>query len=141
MSKLQTALEDGHQKSVRLLSFSVDPEWDTPERLSSYADKHGADPSRWLFLTGEKNAVQHLVKEGFQLAMMNEMNASAEGSHNANQHLNQKKALEQIVHSDRFVLIDPEFRIRAYYRGNTEDLIGQVLHDIAILQHEYELVL
>ena len=152
MSKLQTALEGAHQTSVRLLSFSVDPEWDTPERLKSYADQYSADPTRWLFLTGDFDAVQHLVKKGFQLAMMNEMNEMngmntvAEGSHNSGQQKNQsnaqeKNALEQIVHSDRFVLIDPEFRIRAYYRGNAEDLIAQVLHDVDILQQEYDLIL
>jgi protein SCO1/2 len=144
MSKLQTALKSARQTSVRLLSVSVDPEWDTPERLSIYADKHGADPKRWFFLTGELNAVQQLVKEGFQLAMMNEMNemnernAPPQGSHPAH---GQHKQLEQIVHSDRFVLIDPEFRIRAYYRGNEAGLIDQVLHDIDILQREYEHVL
>lgn len=135
MAKLQTALEDESQTSVRLLSFSVDPEWDTPERLRRYADKHGADPHRWFFLTGELNAVQQLVKEGFQLAMMN---VQPEGAHTTH---GQHKQLEQIVHSDRFVLIDPEFRIRAYYRGNEEGLIEQVLHDIDILQREYAHVL
>ena len=143
MSKLQTALEATRQTSVRLLSFSVDPEWDSPERLKSYADKHSADPNRWFFLTGELNAVQHLVKEGFQLAMMNkrntrnEVNAPPEGSHGPH---TQHTQLEQIVHTDRFVLIDPEFRIRAYYRGNEAGLIDQVLRDIEILQHEYESV-
>ena len=36
-----------------------------------------------------------------------------------------------------FVLVDPEFRVRAYYRGNEEELIDQVLHDIDLLQQEY----
>ncbi len=134
MAKLQTALQDARGTSVRLLSFSVDPEWDTTERLRSYADKHGADPNRWFFLTGELNAVQQLVTHGFQLAMMN---AQPEGSTAHRQH----KQLEQIVHSDRFVLIDPEFRIRAYYRGTEAGLIEQVLHDIDMLQREYEHVL
>ena len=96
MSKLQTRLEETNQSEVRLLSFSVDPKWDTPERLSSYADRHSADSRRWFFLTGEQAAVQQLVTQGFQLSMMN---ALPEGSHtNDGQH----QQLEQIVHSDRF---------------------------------------
>ena len=136
MAKLQTALQDADQTEVRLLSFSVDPEWDTPERLNSYAGKHGADLRRWFFLTGELHAVQQLVTQGFQLSMLNaRQNALSEGSHADHE---QHPPLEQIVHSDRFVLVDPEFRIRAYYRGAEEELIDQVLHDIELLQHEYD---
>ena len=131
MTKLQTRLEETDQPSVRLVSFSVDPEWDTPQRLRGYADRYGADSKRWVFLTGELNVVQPLVKDGFQLAMMN---APPEGSHTSH---GQATRLEQIVHSDRFVLIDPEFRIRAYYRGNETGLVEQVVHDIKILHHEY----
>lgn len=156
MSKLQAQLDETDQPSVRLLSFSVDPEWDTPERLSEYAEKHHADIRRWFFLTGDQGAVQQLVTQGFQLSMMNRMNpmnrknrmnrenpmhpmdAQPEGSHADHA---QQQSLEQIVHSDRFVLIDPKFRIRAYYRGNEEGLINHIMHDIDLLQHEYELVL
>ena len=144
MSKLQTQLDETNRTSVRLLSFSVDPEWDTPERLSEYAEKHRADLHRWFFLTGEQEAVQQLVTQGFQLSMMNRQavqavqKAQSEGSHT---HHSQQQSLEQIVHSDRFVLIDPEFRIRAYYRGNAEGLIDHVLHDVDLLELEYELVL
>ena len=131
MAKLQTKLEETDQPLVRLVSFSVDPEWDTPLRLRDYADRYGVDSKRWVFLTGELNVVQPLVRDGFQLAMMN---APPEGSHTG---YGQAKRLEQIVHSDRFVLIDPEFRIRAYYRGNETGLVEQVVHDIKILRHEY----
>lgn len=138
MSKLQTALQDAGRTEVRLVSFSVDPEWDTPERLSSYADKHGADSHRWFFLTGELQAVQQLVTQGFQLSMLNaQRNTPPEGSHTDHE---QHRPPEQIVHSDRFVLVDPEFRIRAYYRGNEEELIDHVLHDIELLQHEYKII-
>ena len=131
MAKLQTRLEETDQPSVRLVSFSVDPEWDTPQRLKDYANRYSADSKRWIFLTGELNVVQPLVRDGFQLAMMN---APPEGSHTGH---GPAKRLEQIVHSDRFVLVDPEFRIRAYYRGDEADLIEQVVHDLAILRDEY----
>ena len=131
MAKLQTRLEETDQPSIRLVSFSVDPEWDTPQRLSGYADRYGADADRWIFLTGELSVVQPLVRDGFQLAMMN---APPDGSHTSH---GQTKRLEQIVHSDRFVLVDPEFRIRAYYRGDETDVVERVMRDIEILRHEY----
>ena len=131
MAKLQTRLEETKQPSTRLVSFSVDPEWDTPQRLSGYADRYGADASRWIFLTGELSVVQPLVQDGFQLAMMN---APPDGSHTGH---GQTKRLEQIVHSDRFVLVDPEFRIRAYYRGDETDVVERVMRDIELLRHEY----
>ena len=62
------------------------------------------------------------------------MNAPPEGSHTSH---GQTKRLEQIVHSDRFVLVDPEFRIRAYYRGDETDVVERVIRDIGILRHEY----
>ncbi len=130
MAQLQTRLEETARPLVRLVSFSVDPEWDTPPRLSSYADRYGADPKRWIFLTGELHNIQPLVRDGFQLAMRN---APPEDSHTGHAH----KRLEQIVHSDRFVLIDPEFRIRAYYRGNETGLVEQVRHNIKLLRYEY----
>ncbi|MCE2485746.1 MAG: SCO family protein [Desulfurellaceae bacterium] len=131
MAQLQTRLEETDQPSIRLVSFSVDPEWDTPQRLSGYADRYSADASRWVFLTGELSVVQPLVRDGFQLAMMN---APPEGSHTSH---GQPKRLEQIVHSDRFVLVDPEFRIRAYYRGDETAVVERVMRDIEILRHEY----
>lgn len=131
MAQLQTRLEETDQPSIRLVSFSVDPEWDTPQRLSGYADRYGADASRWIFLTGELSVVQPLVRDGFQLAMMN---APPEGSHTSH---GQPKRLEQIVHSDRFVLVDPEFRIRAYYRGDETAVVERMMRDIEILRHEY----
>jgi cytochrome oxidase Cu insertion factor (SCO1/SenC/PrrC family) len=54
----------------RLVSISVDPERDVPTVLLAYADRINADPKRWLFLTGEKRAVYHLVRDGFRLGLV-----------------------------------------------------------------------
>jgi protein SCO1 len=54
---------------VRLVSFTVDPSYDTPAILAEYASRFGADPARWFFLTGETSAVQHLILESFRLAL------------------------------------------------------------------------
>src|SRR5690606_25860128 len=50
-------------ETIKLLSFSVDPEYDTPERLREFGARYHADPERWKFVTGEFAKV-HAVVEG-----------------------------------------------------------------------------
>jgi len=52
---------------VRLVSFSVDPERDTPEVLRDYAESYGADPDRWWFLTGDKEVIYRLIRRSFRM--------------------------------------------------------------------------
>jgi cytochrome oxidase Cu insertion factor (SCO1/SenC/PrrC family) len=110
---------------VRLVSFSVDPAHDTPEVLRHYADgvsARGADPDRWLFVTGERDALHDLISDGFRLnvAERPEGDAAADG--------------ELITHSDRFVLVGPRGRIRGYYHGTEEESAARLARDIARLR-------
>jgi protein SCO1/2 len=66
MSELQKPLE---KTDVHLISFSVDPEKDTPQVLRGYAEKLQADPKRWDFLTGPKSSIYKLSHDGFKLAV------------------------------------------------------------------------
>ncbi len=93
MATLASELSDAPR--VRFVSFTVDPAYDTPAVLADYAARYGADPERWLFLTGEKGVIYPLLSGSFHL--------SAEGADGA------------FVHSSRFVLVDAEGRIRGYY--------------------------
>jgi len=102
MAKLQAALMDrGDRDSIRLVSFSVDPTYDTPEVLREYADRFKADPKFWLFLSGARPGMWSLVKEGFKLPVFE----------------NTDNPLMPIGHSLSFVLVDKSGRIRGYYRG------------------------
>jgi cytochrome oxidase Cu insertion factor (SCO1/SenC/PrrC family) len=67
MARLQTEYRD--DPDLRLVSITVDPERDTPQVLARYAARFGADPARWLFLTGEKTAIFRLAREGFRLGV------------------------------------------------------------------------
>ncbi|MGH8056039.1 MAG: SCO family protein [Candidatus Entotheonellia bacterium] len=67
MAQLQA--EFGGEPEFRLVSISVDPERDTPQVLARYADRNGADPERWLFLTGHKATIYRLAREGFKLSV------------------------------------------------------------------------
>lgn len=67
MARLQAEYRDA--ADLRLVSVTVDPARDTPRVLARYAARFGADPPRWLFLTGDKAAILHLAREGFRLGV------------------------------------------------------------------------
>jgi protein SCO1 len=79
--------------NVLLVSISVDPKHDTPAVLTEYADRFGALPDRWLFLTGPKESTYELVHNGFKLALAETTAAvTALGA-------------ESFSHSDRLALV------------------------------------
>jgi protein SCO1/2 len=104
---------------VRLVSFTVDPEYDTPEVLQRYAESFGA-PGRWLFLTGRREEVHRLSIEGFKLAVDDSPAVAA-------------SAEEPILHSTRFVLVDGEGRIRGYYEAFDEESVERLARDVRVL--------
>lgn len=120
MARLQADLPD--RDDLRLVSFTIDPERDTPAVLSVYAKRYGADPRRWLFLTGEKEAVLRLAQEGFLL--------SAVHLHEGTSRPGETQA---IVHSSRFVLVDRHHRIRGYYSGVEPEALQRLRRDLLIL--------
>jgi protein SCO1/2 len=86
-------------RPVRLVSFTVDPEVDTPERLREYAERFGASPETWLFLTGPGEEIRRTVSEGFKLAF-------------------QKASDADVFHSEKLVVIDARGKIRGYYSAD-----------------------
>jgi protein SCO1 len=123
MAHLQAALQDTSGKPVQLISFSVDPEWDTPEILRHYADRYGADSQQWFFVTGKLQAVHQLVSEGFHLSMTQLPSQDVKAS-----------SPPLIPHSNRFVLVDPDLQIRGYYHGNEEESLARLLRDVEALR-------
>lgn len=87
-----------------LVSFTVDPETDTPERLREYARRYGADPARWMFLTGNAQAVQKTLTDGFKVSAV-----KPEGQ-------------SDIFHSNKVVLVDRRGRVRGYYETDEEGM-------------------
>ncbi len=104
---------------ARYVSISVDPEHDTPEVLKVYAQKHEAGPD-WYFLTGAESEIYPLIRQGFMLALDASPANPAEGT-------------EPIVHSNRFVLVDAEGRIRGYYNSFNAEELAQLRVDVARL--------
>jgi len=99
------------------VSFTVDPERDDPPTLQRYAQQFGADPARWLFLTGDRATIEHVVRDGFRLSLAELPPAERDQSP------------EPITHSDRFALVDAELRIRGYYHGQDADATAKLVHD------------
>lgn len=120
MADLRRQLHDAGLQA-RLVSFSVDPEHDTPDVLRDYATRYAADDG-WLFVTGERGALYQLIGEGFRLSVAERSPEQA------------RDGGELITHSDRFVLIDADGRIRGYYHGTEPDSVAALLRDLAALQ-------
>jgi protein SCO1/2 len=99
---------------VKLVSFTVDPDNDTPPALDAYARRFGAQPDRWHFLTGPKDTLHSLNREAFMLG-------NVDGS---------------LDHSTRFILIDKQSRVRKYYHTNEGDFVPELLADIRTLLSE-----
>jgi protein SCO1/2 len=116
MAQLQSKLPS----EVGLVSFSVDPENDTPPVLAQYAAEWKAEP-RWRFVTGPREALHGLATGGFKLAAMAapaDAQAAGEGP---------------FLHSSKFVLVDAAGRIRGYYDSGSGEEIGTLIADASRL--------
>lgn len=102
------------------LSFTVDPLNDTPSRLKEYAAKHKAVKGKWYFLTGDKKQIYDLAKNSYFLNAM-----EGNGGEDA------------FLHSEQFLLVDKEKRIRGIYDGTNHFDVKRLIEDIGTLQHEY----
>lgn len=119
MSKSMSALQDSLRGigDVRLASFSVDPEYDTPERLNEYAASYRADTTRWFFFTtGSDSTIRTVAREVFKIGVQ-------EGG----------TEVEPIVHSTKFVLIDAEGEIRGYFDGMNAEGRAELLRTLRTL--------
>ena len=89
----------------RLVSFTVDPERDTPEALAAYAARYKADPHKWSFLTGPLKTVEAAVIDGFKIGV--DRHKTAED-------------FWDIVHGEHLVLVDRHLHIRGYFEASNE---------------------
>ncbi|WGK65712.1 SCO family protein [Croceiramulus getboli] len=106
---------------VKLLSHTVIPETDSVPQLKKYALDKGIDESKWDLVTGPK-------KEIYALARKSYLAAKSEGDGGP----------YDMIHTENFMLIDKEKRIRGFYDGTDAEAIATLLKDIAILKKEYQ---
>jgi protein SCO1 len=104
---------------LQLVSFSVDPENDTPEVLAAYAKQYEADLGSWRFVTGDLEVVRKTSEQGFKLALDGKVTPGAE-------HFG-------LFHGSHLVLVDGRGIIRGYYRTSEDQQMAQLLEDAARL--------
>ncbi len=97
-------------KGTQLVSFSVDPEYDSPAVLTEYAKNYEADPVQWLFLTGERETLNRITTS-----------------------LHMNKIDEPMMHSGSFVLIDAHGAVRGYYGSDDPEFTEKLKRDISLV--------
>lgn len=112
---------------IHFISISVDPKYDEPGKLSTYAKRFDADSTRWTFLTGEKKTIYPLILKGFHvpLADASEYDAAI------------KNPDETFIHSERLVLVDKEGVIRGFYDGTNKKEVDRLIVEIKVLKSIY----
>lgn len=118
MGKLQQHFQkDDH---VKLLSFSVTPDIDSVAQLKKYAIEKGVNDQKWNLLTGDKKQIYSLARKSY-FVVKNDGDGGP----------------FDMIHTENFVLVDPDKRIRGYYDGTSDSAMQTLKEDLAILEEEY----
>ena len=119
MVRIQTQiLEDD---KVKLLSFSVTPQIDSVPQLKKYALEKGVVDAKWNLLTGDKKEIYSLARKSYFVVKKD----GDGGPHD-------------MIHTENFVLVDPDKRIRGYYDGTDKAAMKNLMEDITTLKEEYD---
>ena len=121
MSSQFTRVQEAYKNnpSVKLVSFTVNPEHDSVEVLQNYAAQYGADPGKWYLLTGARDSIYTLAQKGFFLPVQ-----KVEGQ-------------QDFIHSEKFMLVDKERHVRGIYDGTDPDEVDRLILEINVLLDEY----
>jgi protein SCO1/2 len=118
MVLIQTKIKE--QAQIKLLSFSVTPQIDSVAQLKKYALEKGVLDEYWNLLTGDKKEIYTLARKSYFV-----VKDDGDGGP------------FDMIHTENFVLVDPERRIRGYYDGTDLEAMETLWDDIQVLQKEY----
>lgn len=118
MKELQRTFSSDND--VKLLSFSVLPERDSVAVLRAYAQQHQVEASKWELLTGNRK----------------DLYETARRSYFADENLGIRKGENDFLHTENFILVDKNLRIRGIYNGTLPLEIEQLVEDIKMLKRE-----
>jgi protein SCO1/2 len=121
MSGKMEALQRVLPSNVRLVSFTVDPDYDSPAVLQAYAKRFHADPARWIFARAAKDVLFSLMNDGFRLAVSQERGVPAQS---------------RVMHSTKFVLIDAQGFVRGFYDSNAGSFLADLSRDLRQISTE-----
>ena len=119
MVRVQEAFAD--EDRLMLLSHSVTPEMDSVPVLAAYAELHGANYAQWRFLTGDRKQIYDLARKSY-FAVLDEGDGGP----------------DDFVHTENFVLVDPQRRLRGFYDGTSTTDVDRLIGDIRKLLEEQE---
>lgn len=120
MKKVQQAIL--LDNDIKLLSHTVMPEIDTVAQLKRYAVEKGVLNNKWNLVTGSKKEIYNLARKSYLVAKYDPTKEDGYG----------------LVHTENFVLVDKQKRIRGMYDGTDDEDINRLLEDIVILKEEYK---
>lgn len=110
----------GEDPEVLFLSHTVDPETDSVPQLKAYASAHQARNGQWYFLTGKKEALYDIARNGY-------FSTATKGDGGA----------DDFIHTQNFVLVDKYRQIRGFYDGTDSTEMEKLCKDILLLKEEY----
>jgi len=125
MKRLAESIHNGERvgdktnQLVHFISFSIDPERDSVERLKYWADRFQINPEQWWLLTGSKKDIYDLI--------INEIKVPVEDGNGVD---------TSFMHTDHFVLLDSNHYVRGYYHGLDSVSLGQLSEDLVLLTLE-----
>jgi protein SCO1/2 len=122
MARIQEAVAPDPR--VQLVTFTVDPQDDTPPVLAAYANKFDADPNRWWFLTGPEKPLYALIENGFYQVVQDNHGAALQPGEYV------------VTHSTKLVLVDGDGAIRGFYDGVGSEERADLLSAIKTLERE-----
>jgi protein SCO1/2 len=109
MARLQKIFDT--EPALSLVSFTVNPEYDSPVVLHEYGQRYGAKANKWIFLTGSREEIRSVATDSF--------------------HLGSKD--NPVFHSTRFTLVDPTGQIRGYYDSTDQTALDKLISDAQLL--------
>ena len=115
MVRVQEAFREN--KNVSIVSFTVDPAYDSVAVLKQYSDSYGALPAKWKFLTGPKEYIYNLGQKGFFVSTMEEQGTPI-----------------SFLHSEKFILVDQHGWIRGFYDGTDQKEVDRLIMEIQVLE-------
>src|SRR5689334_3852854 len=117
LQKVEDAFKQDY--GVKIISFTVDPDRDSPDVLKTYAAAYHANSSQWQFVTGEKKDLYAFARKGLFII-------ATDGDGGP----------DDFIHSEKLVLIDKNQHIRGYYDGTSDNEVDQLIKDITRLKRE-----
>ncbi|MCC9138287.1 SCO family protein [Pontibacter silvestris] len=108
-----------NESSVKLVSITINPEHDSVSVLQDYAAQYGANNEQWYFLTGPRDQIYNLATEGFYLPVQ------------------QVEGQQDFIHSEKFMLVDKNQRIRGVYDGTDPKDVDRLVTEINVLLDGY----